>query len=149
MGMNDAFKKAGIETKSAPSSAYFDHHGNLKLEYVNKKDIDHLLDRFKNDKPELTMSQLRAFFGYCRGIERRLKVGESTWEAERPKFLMISAYAACRAGKKDPKIPRSFQGFIDESVQKVQDRDGFLRGFMQHFEALMGFAPLKLRERER
>ncbi|MGH9396300.1 MAG: type III-A CRISPR-associated protein Csm2 [Terriglobia bacterium] len=144
MNMQDAFKKAGVVTPP-PQGAYFDEHGNLRLEFVAKKTIEPLLERFKKDKPELKMSQLRAFFGYCREVERRLKTGESTWEAQKSKIAMLSSYAAYRAGKKDPTIPRSFQEFIDENVQKVQKEDDFLKGFMQHFEGLLGFAPLKLR----
>ena len=47
------------------------------------------------------------------------------------------------------KIPAEFRGFIDDNVQRVvtdsNPREAFLRGFLPHFEALVGFGAAHMR----
>ena len=143
MTMQDALNEAGVKTQSPPDT-YFDDAGNLRLEYVAKANLETLARDLARDG--LNMHQLRRFFNYCREIERRLR-GNQTWEAERASVAKLSAFAADAAGK--GKIPKSFRDFIDKNVQRTRSADGFLKGFMEHFEALVGFAALYLKEERR
>jgi CRISPR type III-A-associated protein Csm2 len=140
MTMRDAFNNAGIKTQP-PTGGYFDHNGNLKLEYVAKTNVETLARELARDG--LNMHQLRRFFNYCREIERRLRLHQA-WEAEEASVAKLSAFAADAAGKS--KIPKSFHHFIDENVQRTKSSDDFLKGFMEHFEALVGFAALYMKE---
>jgi CRISPR type III-A-associated protein Csm2 len=142
MDMKDAMKKAGV---SAPGHGpgYFDNAGHLRPEFVAKENVDNLARRF--DRDGLNMHQLRRFFNYCREIERRLR-SESSWEAERINVAKLSAFAADAAGKKPAKIPPSFREFLDKNVEQIHSRKDFLEGFMEHFEALVGFSALYLKE---
>jgi CRISPR type III-A-associated protein Csm2 len=144
MSMQDALKKAGINS-TPPGGGYFDEHGNLKLEYVAKSDVDTLARILTHDG--LNMHQLRRFFNYCREVERRLRSNPGSWAAERSSVVKLSAFAADAAGKN--KIPRSFREFIDKNVERSKTADEFLKGFMEHFEALVGFAALHMKEERR
>jgi CRISPR type III-A-associated protein Csm2 len=144
MGMHDAFKKAGIEAKGTSSSGYFDDKGCLRLEYVAKENVETLARKF--DREGLNMHQLRRFFNYCREIERRLKSRQSTWEAERSNVFKLSAFAADAAGKRPAKIPISFREFLDRNVERIRTETDFVSGFMQHFEALVGFSAMFMKE---
>jgi len=63
-------------------------------------------------------------------------------------FLKLDVAAADAAGKKpSPKIPSLFRDFIGKNVAAVKDERDFLQGFLPHFEALVGFASGKLKER--
>ncbi len=142
--MKEALDKAGIKTPPA-GGGYLDENGNLKLEYVARANMDTLARTLARD--DLKMHQLRRFFNYCREIERRLRSKPGSWEAERPNVVRLSAFAADAAGKK--KIPRSFRDFIDKNVERARSADEFLKGFMPHFEALVGFAALYLKEEKK
>lgn len=144
MGMHDAFRKAGIETKGASTVGYFDDKGNLRLEYVAKDNVETLARKFEREG--LNMHQLRRFFNYCREIERRLKSKQSTWECERSNVAKLSAFAADAAGKRPPKIPPSFREFLDKNVERIRTEKDFVAGFIQHFEALVGFSGTFMRE---
>ena len=141
MNMHDALRKAGV---AAPPSkgTYFDERGSLKLEFVAKSNVETLARDLARDR--LNMHQLRRFFNYCREIERRLRSTQSVWEAEKSNVARLSAFAADAGGK--GKIPKSFRDFIDKNVERCKTRSDFLEGFMKHFEALVGFAALYLKE---
>ena len=144
MDMKDALKKAGLESKGGASTGYFDGQGHLKLEFVSKAGVEPLARKFGEEK--LNMAQLRRFFNHCREIERRLRSKRSAWEVERTNVAKLSAFAADAAGKRPPKIPRSFRDFIDRNVEASRTERDFLEGFMKYFEALVGFSALYLGE---
>ena len=141
MDMKQAIKAAGVAAPS-PGASFFDAAGNLRLEFVDKQHMDPLARQLQNDG--LTMSQLRRFFNHCRGIERRLRSHETLWEHEHGHVAKLSAYAADALAKK--KIPASFRQFIDNNVARTQTGTDFVEGLMEHFEALVGFAALYLKE---
>ncbi|HEX5482332.1 MAG TPA: type III-A CRISPR-associated protein Csm2 [Terriglobia bacterium] len=145
MNMRNAFDKAGIKTPPPAADSYFDDKGNLRLEYMAKTNVETLARTLERDR--LSMHQLRRFFNYCREIERRLRSHQTSWEAERANVAKLSAFAADAAGKH--KIPGSFREFIDKNVHRSRSADEFLKGFMQHFEALVGFSALYLKEEKR
>jgi len=145
MNLQDAAKAAGITT----SQSFFDGDGHLKLELVSKAGVEPKIKEMARDRPTLSRSQLRRFFNYCRKIERRLKSGQSDWGTERANVAKLSCHAADAVGKHRPKIPPSFHRFIESNVSMVKTERDFLDGFMQHFEALVGFAALHLPKEER
>lgn len=118
----------------------------LQPAFVAKNTIDPLARQL--GQARLTTGQLRRFFNHCRQIERRLRIENESWEQVSATFQALSSHAqyACSADK----IPREFAVFIDTNVRRVETdsnaREAFLRGFMPHFEALVGFASAHLRE---
>jgi CRISPR type III-A-associated protein Csm2 len=101
------------------------------------------MDKMARDmaNEDLNMSQLNRFFRHCRRIEFRLKRGEWNWDKARAEVEMLCAHAADARGK-GQKIPASFEQFIYRNVKRIHNQDDFVKGFMKHFEALMGFASL-------
>ena len=136
------------EAPKLPSDYFSIDGGNrryLQSAFVARKTIDPLAKQLGSAR--LTTGQLRRFFNHCRQIERRLQTDDENWEQVSARFVALSSYAqyALSAGK----IPREFVDFIDYNVRRVEDdsnpREAFLRGFMPHFEALVGFASRRLR----
>jgi len=101
-----------------------------------------------NGEPRLSTGQIRRFFQHCRAVETRLKTGQSTWGAERPHIEFLDAAAQDAFGKVQRKIPSLFFDFISRNVHAIKTEKDFLKGFLPHFEALVGFASAHL-QRER
>lgn len=114
---------------------YFDAEGNLKVEYVSRERVEPLAQKMAS----LTIHQVRRYFGHCRAIETRLKSGGAAWQKLWPEVKKLDVAAADGAAKQPPKIPSLFHDFIRRNVDKIQTKDDFLRGFLPHFEALVGF----------
>jgi hypothetical protein len=139
---------------------YFDTDGHLKIEYVSRcipgdelleesrqRGLEPLARRCCNSNPRLNSAQVRRFFQHCRGIETKLKSG-ATWNGIRPQFQFIDAAAQDAHGKEPRKIPGLFYDFIRRNVAAVKSEQDFLRGFIPHFEAFVGFAtPYLAKER--
>jgi CRISPR type III-A-associated protein Csm2 len=87
----------------------------------------------------LTIHQVRRYFGHCRAIETRLKSGGATWESLWPEVKKLDIAAADGAAKQPPKIPELFHDFIRRNVDNIKTKDHFIKGFIPHFEALVGF----------
>ena len=126
---------------------YFVTNTNLKPEYVSRPKVEPLVKAMGQAK--LTMSQLRRFFQHCRAIEAKLRAKTSTWRAEEADFRKLDVAAADAFGKRPPKIPQIFHDFIRRNVAAVDTEDAFLKGFLPHFEALVGFGSQHLKERDR
>jgi len=125
---------------------YFDTEGNLKVEYVSREKVDPLVKQMAGGRPNLTSAQLRRFFGHCRTLETRLKSGAATWDELRAQFKFLAAAAADAYGKAQPKIPGLFYDFIQRNVDAVKSEKDFRRGFLPHFEALVGFGSLHIQK---
>lgn len=157
--MQQALRKAGLqpqrrrpergERREAPNlpNAYFSTDAEkrryLEPVFVTRKNIDPLASYLgRHAKPRLTTGQMRRFFNHCRQIERRLQIDGESWERVSAGFEVLSSHAqyAQSAGK----IPAEFQRFIDDNVRRVvadgDPHEAFLRGFLPHFEALVGFS---------
>ena len=134
---------------------YFDAEGNLKLDYVSRAKVELLVKEMSRAFPPLTMHQLRRYFQHCRGIEAKLKQQSSSadqqkaWEAEKIGFFKLDSAVADAYGKQQKKIPRLFHDFIRRNVETVRTKEDFLKGFLPHFEALVGFGAQHLNERDR
>ena len=131
---------------------YFDAEGNLRIEYVSRAKVEPLIREMSRARPQLTMHQLRRYFQHCRGIEAKLKQKISkdiSWETEKAGFYKLDSAAADAYGKAQKKIPRLFHDFIKRNVETVKSEEDFLKGFLPHFEALVGFGAQHLNERDR
>ncbi|HUI08290.1 MAG TPA: type III-A CRISPR-associated protein Csm2 [Verrucomicrobiae bacterium] len=128
---------------------YLDQSGNLKLEYVAREKVMSLIREMDRARPRLTMHQVRRFFQHCRAIEARLRARSSSWSAEESAFRKLDVAAADGFGKSNPKIPKLFHDFIQRNVAMVKTEQDFLKGFLPHFEALVGFGAQMLQPRER
>ena len=166
--MRHAMRKAGLEPRrqdrrggqrGAPHGPppkfpddYFatDSSGEryLRPEFVRKQQVDDLARRLANSRPGLTTGQVRRFFNHCRLIERRLSIDDESWERVSASFESLSYHAQNAAGSN--KIPRDFQDFIDANVKRVSSADNpknaFLKGFVLHFEALVGYGAAHLKK---
>lgn len=120
---------------------YFDAQGNFRVEYVQREKMERLV----NAMSSLTSSQLRRFFGHCRALESSLLSQAKTWDAIKADFVKLDYFAEEALFKQ--KIPREFYLFIRENVKAVQSEKDFTKGFLKHFEALVGFGASKFRER--
>ncbi len=125
---------------------YFDHSGNLILDYVSRDWIVPFAHDLSSRRPPLTATQIRRFFQHCRAIEAKLRAKTSTWLAEEATFRLLDAAAADALGKDKPKIPVLFHDFIKLNVAAVKNEKDFLKGFLPHFEALVGFGSGIIRE---
>ena len=117
--------------------------------FVSKEQMDPLANLLANGQPHLTTGQIRRFFNECRQIERLLNVEGRSWEQVSARFEKLSAHAQNASSGQNRKIPREFQEFIDINVNRVSSADdprkAFLDGFIQHFEALVGFGAAHMR----
>ena len=131
------------------NEGYFDGDGNLKSAYVSRAAVEPLVIEMGRASPQLTNSQLRRFFHHCRAIEARIKARSSTWGVEEAAFRKLDVAAADAFGKTTKKIPRLFHDFIQRNVAAVENEQDFTKGFLPHFEALVGFGAQHLKDKER
>ena len=117
---------------------YFEN-GKLRLEYVRREEMSRLAKGMTQGSKHLTTNQLRRFFSHARAIEARLLAKTATWEEVEADFRRLDIAAADAFYKSEPKIPGLFHNFIQRNVAVVHSETDFLKGFMPHFEALVGF----------
>lgn len=129
-----------------------DERGNpcLRTDFVSRNKVDRMAKVLANANPRLTTGQIRRFFNHCREIERRLNDGES-WKQVASDFESLCSHAQYASSGQNRKIPREFCQFIDSNVKRVGASDdphaAFLRGFLPHFEALVGFGAAYMKDR--
>lgn len=82
---------------------YFDESGCLKIEYVSREKVDPLAKNMSN----LTVHQVRRYFGHCRALETQLKTSGASWEAIRPEVrrldIAVARWDLDSAVAKDPR----------------------------------------------
>jgi CRISPR-associated protein Csm2 len=120
---------------------YFDAKGNLKCEYVT--DLAENIAKTLGAK-KLTMHQLRAFYNHVKRLHISLKKGRP-FEEIYPEICKLKPFAEERAKKK--KIPNYFREFIFRNVDKAKDPDAFLKGFVEHFQAVVAYCAGTIQER--
>lgn len=148
-GSQDGEKKLEDLWPGYLRTGFLDSAGNLYDQYVERSKVEPLVKAMSQARPALTMHQARRFFQHCRAIEAQLRAGTSTWQVQEANFRMLDVAAADAFGKSQRKIPQLFHDLIKASVAAVRNEDDFLKGFLPHFEALIGFGSQHLRERER
>lgn len=121
---------------------YFDANGCLKVEYVSRDNVEPLA----RGMASLTIHQVRRYFGHCRAIETRLKSDGASWASIWPEVKKLDVAAADGAAKQAAKIPSLFHDFIRRNVDAINSEEDFLRGFLPHFEALVGFGQAHFRK---
>lgn len=121
---------------------YFDADGCLRVEYVSRERVEPLAQKMAS----LTTHQVRRYFGHCRAIETRLKSGGVSWASVWPEVKKLDIAAADGAAKQQSKIPALFHDFIRRNVDKIKSEKDFLKGFLPHFEALIGFGQAHFRK---
>ena len=162
--MQHAMRKAGLEPqrqrpnrgrrREVPTlpSAYFatdeQNRRYLRPAFVARKTVDPLAHQLaRQARPALTTGQMRRFFNHCRLLERRLQADGESWQQVAAGFEVLCSHA--QYAQSAHKIPADFRRFIDENVQRVvtdsNPREAFLRGFLPHFEALVGFGTAHMR----
>jgi hypothetical protein len=125
---------------------YFDDCGALRVEYIDREHMEPLARAMAGGK--LSSTQVRRFFSHCRAIEGKLKAfGTDKWAVEYSKFKGLDVFASDALAKQ--KIPQLFHDFLRDNVLAVRTADDFLRGFMPHFEALVGFGTAHFAKSER
>lgn len=129
-------------------NGYFDQDGFLRSEYVSREKVEPLVQAMCSDRGGLTTRQVRRYFGHCRAIETRLKTSSAKWLEVWPDVKKLDIAAAHGAAKHPPKIPALFHDFIRSNVASIKSKKDFLKGFLPHFEALIGFGQAHFR-RER
>ncbi|MEW6730265.1 MAG: type III-A CRISPR-associated protein Csm2 [Acidobacteriota bacterium] len=120
---------------------YFDSNGHLRIDYISFAQMSNMAQKMA--EAGLSKSQMRRFFSHCRTLEIQLK-GGAEWDSIRPDFLKLRYVAAHASKQVASNLPTLFFDFISRNVDKVQTKESFLKGFMPHFEALVGFAALYL-----
>jgi CRISPR/Cas system CSM-associated protein Csm2 small subunit len=93
-------------------------------------------ERFERDG--LKRHQLRAFYDQAKRQLQRLSYGTPFAEVW-PEVGRLKAFAADRAGRSENALPASFKAFIDRNVDSIKDELSFRKGFMPHFEAVVGY----------
>jgi len=86
----------------------------------------------------LNPTQLRKYFNEVRALEAQVKA--KGYPIVEPLIKMLKskvAYGMRRSGGQQ-SLPENFKGFIDQSVDAIQDEKDF-NAFVKHFEAVLGF----------
>src|SRR5579884_3595459 len=115
--------------------SYFGTDGYTRPELLLKEAED-LAARF--DRDGLRRSQLRAFYDHAKRQLQRLQYGAPFADVHAD-IAKLSVVAADRAPRAVGKLPASFKEFIDRNVKAASDRKSFEKGFMPHFEAVVGY----------
>jgi len=154
-GSQGSTGRSGVRQRlqALPNSYFLDDDRESQYlcpDFVSKATIDPLAKCFGHGtNPRLTTRQIRRFFNHCREIERRLRIEGDSWEQVAADFEKISSQA--QYAKAGQKIPGEFAEFIDNNVKRVISSNNpelaFLNGFMQHFEALVGFGAAYMKDR--
>lgn len=132
----------------ALQQGYFDDDGNLRDQFVVREHVEPLA-RAMGGKFGMTKQQMRRYFQHCRRIESQLRAGRTTWGNVQPEFRKLDVAAADAIAKQEKQIPYLFHDFIQWNVKAVHDEKDFLRGFMPHFEALVGYGQKHLNDDRR
>ena len=163
--MQHALRKAGLgpqrrrpdrsehrEASRFPSGYFGADEENrryLQPAFVARNTVDPLARQLgRHARPALTTGQMRRFFNHCRELERRLQADGERWEQVAAKFEALCSHAQYAQSVR--KVPVEFARFIDDNVKRVvtdsNPREAFLRGFLPHFEALVGFGAAHMRK---
>lgn len=129
------------------SQGYFDSDGYI-FEDLLDKTAQEVAKTICHAKPALTQHQIRGFFGHARDAESQLRLLKD-FRAIVPNIRRMKSLADDRASRTTNRIPDVFRDFIFRNVDAVKTEKDFTKGFMPHFEAVVGFcAPFLKRGRK-
>lgn len=116
---------------------FFDENGCLRERYLAKGgDADRIAKQLGLDRPPMITHQLRRFYGHVRAAENRLKMTRN-FPAVNIDLKKLDSFVAEAKGK--GKIPDLFYDFITKNLDAVKTEKDFLDGFLEHFQAVVGF----------
>ncbi|MCX7926524.1 MAG: type III-A CRISPR-associated protein Csm2 [Candidatus Omnitrophica bacterium] len=125
------------------SRGYFDSSGNLYEELVVSW-AEEIAKNLGLAKPEMRKHQLRRFYNHIKNLERKLEISNE-FDAINNDLKMLISYAVNAASSNPAKVPKIFEEFIRRNLSLVKDAKTF-RGFLQHFQAIVGFSEKYLRK---
>lgn len=133
-----------------PVESYFeivDGTPVIREKFVSRREVEAIVSKFRSDG--LVMNQLQRFFRHCRKLQLQLRRNEKKWTEVKTSILMLPAHAANGMQRPRDPIPESFVDFINRNVEMIHTEDDFCKGFMKHFEAVLGYAPRHLGRSDR
>jgi hypothetical protein len=117
---------------------YFDEKGNVFPQVIQEW-AKAVSDALFSARPRMTTSQLRgAFFAEARRLEKKLDANHD-FDAVRPDILKLSVFAADR--RKKNKVSDIFEEFITANLRVIRNEKDFKKGFINHFECVVGLYP--------
>jgi hypothetical protein len=122
--------------------SYFDERQIVREDYILKYP-KYISDWFRDDK--LTRNQLQVFYRHVRRLGDSVDHGRDFGRI-RSELVKIIPIANERAAKE--VIPKVFFEFLQRNIDKSTDAKSFREGFIEHFQAIVGYCAGKLRERE-
>lgn len=122
---------------------YFDNKGNIFENYITKWAED-IAKTLGNAYPAMTKHQLRRFYNHVKSLEKKLDL-TNDYQTINADLKMLVSYAANAACKRPATIPKFFETFIKRNLETVNDIKTF-RGFVQHFQAVVGFCECWLKK---
>lgn len=114
---------------------YFGADGLLKPEFVTTL-AEEIAGKLGDERPKMTMNQLRSFYGHVKLQEGALEQGRP-FNAVMLEINKLKPFANERASK--DKVPWYFEQFIARNVDKVKDQKSFQEGFVEHFQAVVAY----------
>lgn len=95
---------------------------------------------FSKNRDVNKSAQIRKYFDFCRKVEGIFKVKKdfNYVKSELPKLIY---HVNSALNKKQPLVSKEFCVFIEKNVElAVEDKANFVKGFIYHFEAVIGFS---------
>lgn len=107
----------------------------LKKDLVLKT-ASNLAKDFGTARPGLKKAQLRKFYDYSRNMEEKLRMCKNydLIESDINKLIAFAADA-----KSKGNIPQIFFDFIERNVNSIHNEDDFIKGFIEHFQAVVAY----------
>ncbi len=114
---------------------YFDSEGYIKRELLTAT-ASMIGKSFGQEKTKMTTGQLRRFYGHTKTAEKGYQ-----FSADEKKLVLdikaLESFVAEAQGK--DKVPRVFYQFIKKNTDTIKDGNDVLKGFLPHFQAVVGF----------
>ncbi len=114
---------------------YFSSDGHIQEELLTIT-ADAVAKSFGQGFPRLTTGQLRRFYGHVKTAEKSYQ-----YTGDEKKLVLdikaLASFVAEAQGKK--KVPRDFYIFIKKNTEMVKSEKDALKGFMPHFQAVVGY----------
>lgn len=119
------------------ASGYFDDKGNVFPDVIQKWPLE-LAQRFLGSRQKLNTAQLHRFFNKVRDIDQRLDA-QQPFDSLKEQLYALGPLAAASVGRET--APPVFKEFIDANIpHAVKSKEHFKRGFVMHFQSIVGYA---------
>lgn len=134
---------------------YYDDAGNLNaglLDDQAKRNAESFV-HVNNRKDKLNANQLRRFYNECKNLEKKFSFSKQKLVSESdsvavasqtaflqilPLIKMLKAKVSYAANPSNPKIPRTFSNWLNNSIDGIKDENDF-KAFLLSFEAVVGY----------